>query len=244
MKYTPQGQFKQTSCKECVFAIYSGNTQTECMADRISKFKPYVVEAYDDEKEFFVIDKICNLFRPSGWNNGIVDVQKAKNESSITFDVLINCDKITEQYVENIKRELKNISYPDKKIKIYLFQSSQSNKYEKQVAFQLYQELKDCVISIYFDKAEYIYGILQKSNSTFHIIIDENNINGISELLLKVNSAIVDDLKRFILCKSVNKLFISNMAIKILYQNLYFDYDNVMSSFLENAKKENLYTEF
>lgn len=244
MKYMPSDRFKQTSCKECVFAIYSEKTQTSCAADRISKLKPYVIEAYDDEKEFFVIDRICNLYRPSGWNNNVLDIQKAKDESSITFDVLINCDNITNEYVDKIKDELKNIKYPKKKINTFLFQSSESSRDEKHMAFQLYQELEACTISLYMNKTEYIYSILQKSKNTFHILLDKNNIGGISNFLIKTNSAIVDELNRFILCKSENKTLISNMAIKVLYQNLYLDYENIMPLFLENAKKENLYAEF
>jgi len=202
-----------------------------------------VISAYDDEKEFFVIDRICNLHRPKEWNNGSADVSKAVDECSITFDVFIDCNDISIEYYSKVKNELQNLSYAKNKINVYLFQSSESKKDEKHLAFQLYQDLNNCIISLYFDRVEYIYSILQKSKNTFHIILDNTNIDGIGSLLIKINKLIVEDLCRFIVCESDNKIFISNMAIKILYQNLYLDYDNVMPSLIESAKKEKLYIE-
>ncbi len=165
MNYTPPDRFKQTSCKECVFAIYNDKTQVDCAADRISKFKDYVISAYDDEKEFFVIDRICNLHRPKEWNNGSADVSKAVDECSITFDVFIDCNDISIEYYSKVKNELQNLSYAKNKINVYLFQSSESKKDEKHLAFQLYQDLNNCIISLYFDRVEYIYSILQKSKN-------------------------------------------------------------------------------
>lgn len=243
MKYIPQDKFNRTSCKECIFAIYNDNTQTGCMADRISKFKPYVIEAYDDDKEFFVVNRICNLYRTHNWNGNVADLDKAKEEVAITFDILIDCDNITDDYVNTIKSELINLKYPNNKIKIYLFQSSQSTKEEKHKAFALYQDLKNAVISIYFNKIDYIYGILQNTKNTFHIIIDSNNATGIGQLITTTNDLIVNNLTRFLVCKNDNKILISNMVLKIMYQNLYFDYENILSSLIENTKKENLYIE-
>jgi len=60
-----------TSCKNCVFAIYDGKTQTGCEFDRINKFKATgtdIIEAYDDEKEFYVIDgRRCLACKDHNW---------------------------------------------------------------------------------------------------------------------------------------------------------------------------------
>ena len=50
-----------TSCKNCVWAEYQGDTQTDCDLGRITKFKN-VLECYDEEKEFFVINNAYCLF--------------------------------------------------------------------------------------------------------------------------------------------------------------------------------------
>jgi hypothetical protein len=67
MNNIPQGFEISTSCKNCYFAEYKDNTQTGCCLDRLEKYKNInaeVIEAYDDDKEFYVIqDKICVYYR-------------------------------------------------------------------------------------------------------------------------------------------------------------------------------------
>jgi hypothetical protein len=49
-------------CKDCIFATYNGKTQDGCylgMIERYNKAGIEVVEAYDDEKEFYVIKGAC-----------------------------------------------------------------------------------------------------------------------------------------------------------------------------------------
>ena len=48
-----------TPCKDCVFAIYDDKTQINCSQDCIDKYKKLdvpIVEVYDDDKEFYVIE--------------------------------------------------------------------------------------------------------------------------------------------------------------------------------------------
>lgn len=58
-----------TSCKNCVFAEYKGKTQIGCELGRIENFGKDVVECMDEEKEFFIINRVCNAFhdRNSKW---------------------------------------------------------------------------------------------------------------------------------------------------------------------------------
>lgn len=57
-----------TPCRNCVFAQYDGITQTGCKLGRIKKFNEVaeVVEATDNEKDFYIINgRKCNAFRDS-----------------------------------------------------------------------------------------------------------------------------------------------------------------------------------
>ncbi len=67
-----------TSCKDCSWSLYDGEathntegkTQTGCALGRLevlSNNGVKVIEAYDEEKEFFVLDKICYYHRNSQW---------------------------------------------------------------------------------------------------------------------------------------------------------------------------------
>ena len=63
----PKGFEISTSCKNCYFAEYKDKTQSGCKLNRLEKYRNLnanVVEAYDDDKEFYVIqDKICVYYR-------------------------------------------------------------------------------------------------------------------------------------------------------------------------------------
>ena len=79
----PQGFEISTSCKNCYFAEYKGNTQTGCSLDRLEKYKNIkatVIEAYDDNKEFYVIqDKICVYYR----NHEFIEKLRLSNREDI-----------------------------------------------------------------------------------------------------------------------------------------------------------------
>lgn len=56
-----------TSCKDCIFAEYNGITQIGCQFGLIEKHKD-VIEAYDNEKEFYIINqRICLNKRTQEW---------------------------------------------------------------------------------------------------------------------------------------------------------------------------------
>lgn len=243
MNYMRPDPFKQTSCKDCIFAIYDDKTQIGCEDDRINKFKDSVIEAYDDDKEFYVIDRICNLHRKKTWNNGQKSITKAKNESALTFDLLIDCENINSNYEKNIVEELCDISYPNNKINIFLFHSHKVSKEQKKLVMSLHSKLNKSKISVYFDKIDYIYSILTQSKNTFHMFVNEHNIENLANFLIVSNNLITNDLEKFILCSQDNKMLISNIAFKFLYPNLYNDFENEIKNLKENARKENMYIE-
>ena len=86
-----------TSCCECVFAEYVGDTQTGCSMGRLEKFRKNgttVLEAYNDEKEFFVIERFCSAFRDSEWKDILFyysnDLSE-KPEDRVRREVKIKC---------------------------------------------------------------------------------------------------------------------------------------------------------
>ena len=244
MNYMPPDPTKQTSCKNCVFAIYEDKTQVGCEDNRVSKFGDLVIEAYDDSKEFYVINRLCNLYRNVKWNDGIKDVAKAKKESCLSFDILIDCDDIDNQYRNKIIEEIGKLDYPKEKYIISLFQSYTCDKTQREEAIGIHANHPTTNLSVYFDRIDYIHSFLSKSRNSFHLILNKNNIDNFSNFITSVDKLVNDDLKRFILCKSDNKLTISNTACRIIYQNLYSEYENNIAIVIEDAKKENLYIEF
>lgn len=101
-----------TPCKDCVFAIYNeSNTQIDCKTNMLTKFrdKGYeILEAYDNDKEFFVINnKKCIFMRNDSWfkNKKLESIEEAvveaNKENSIKYILLLEIDdKSTKQNIE------------------------------------------------------------------------------------------------------------------------------------------------
>lgn len=55
-------------CKGCTFALWEGKTQTGCAAGRLEKFRALglVTDCRDEENEFAVLGRACNLRRLEG----------------------------------------------------------------------------------------------------------------------------------------------------------------------------------
>ena len=68
-----QVQKARTVCRNCIFAIYEGETQTGCKNNIIEGLKDdknvEIIEAYDEtKKEFYIIDNFfCMWFRNAEW---------------------------------------------------------------------------------------------------------------------------------------------------------------------------------
>lgn len=60
-----------TSCKDCIFATYNGITQIGCKTGELDKMKKHgieILEVFDEEKEFYVINKTkCTYMCTKGW---------------------------------------------------------------------------------------------------------------------------------------------------------------------------------
>src|SRR5579872_2341680 len=86
-------------CKNCVFAVYEGKTQTSCAAGRLDKFRAQgenaVVAAEDEELEFEIINgRPCLMFRDrySDWARAFAPEHyeaQARREIVIRTDAVI-----------------------------------------------------------------------------------------------------------------------------------------------------------
>ena len=234
-------QTRQTSCKNCIFAIFDKTTQTGCLHNRIDKFGKDVIEAYDEEKEFFVIKRLCNLHRDVSWNSGVCDLEKAKRESELTFDILINCDNINTEMSEYI---INLILHQNKKCKIQLFYAHDSSNEKKEIVKNIFLKSPFTNISVYFNKIEYIYSVISRSLNIYHAIIDETNYKNLEQFIVQINSYINNEMSKAIIFKNNNKIAIMTLACKMFYPNLYLDYENEYQAFENNVKDANLYIEF
>lgn len=112
-----------SSCKSCLFAKWDGNTQTGCEFGRIEKVQysnAYeLVEAYDNDKEFYVINNhICPYQRTDKWisANDEDRIEKVKREVYMRWGAIILVDQNNTSFdtVNTRIKELKSQSISPK----------------------------------------------------------------------------------------------------------------------------------
>jgi hypothetical protein len=214
MKSQLPDQEIKTNCKNCQCAVYEGNTQTGCAFDRIKGFGDNVVEAYDLEKEFYVIKRFCNYYRSPKWNNGNLDLDKIKNESAVSFDVVIVCDDLTEEHdVDNLLDIVDSLSYYKDKVKIALVHSNQISTSIRKNVLKVFTALK-CNLTDAIDLNEFLHHFLGSSRSTYHVVLNVSNVSIINELF-KANDIINNDLKTATVFNLHDAKIVSNIVYRI-----------------------------
>ena len=97
-----EGQAKQinvTSCKSCVFSITDkeGFKQTGCKIGRIEKYRKKgipIIEARDEEKEFYGIETWCKAYREEPWEiahkeEDLPAVARLESAPNVNFIILV-----------------------------------------------------------------------------------------------------------------------------------------------------------
>jgi hypothetical protein len=97
-----------TPCKSCVFAVYDNQTQISCGLDYLAKYKKNnieILEAYDEEKEFFIVNgKKCIGYRENKWFDQF-------NLQDASLEEKINQYKKTNQLNYLLIVDLKNMNF-------------------------------------------------------------------------------------------------------------------------------------
>ncbi len=111
-----------TSCRDCQFAVYDVlPTQTGCELGRTDRYREQgcLVEAYDEECEFYVVDgRACNAFRKLGspWLNAGEDpVARVKSEigTKVGYVIIASAQSTPEQVVKTAKAVLTQCPPPE-----------------------------------------------------------------------------------------------------------------------------------
>jgi hypothetical protein len=77
----------ETSCQNCIFAEYNGRTQTDCALGMLLAHKN-VIESYNENGEFFVINGLCLTYRDNRWDyhNRTLQEQKKQLEKELQLN--------------------------------------------------------------------------------------------------------------------------------------------------------------
>jgi len=240
----------KTSCKTCIFAEYENITQTGCGADKLAFFKENnkIIEAYDTEKEFYVVKGLCNLFRSSKWNGGAANKELARQEISTTFDIIVNCNNLDDNDQKEIINIIKTISYYKDKIKLSFYYDKDQNKKTRSLCLEMlaiFQPIYNTSVSACFDNDEYIYEYLTtKIPSSYFIYLDKNNYNIDMSIINKIDEEINDKNNKILSAKSLECYIISSMLYRIYtYENEKININECINNIVNLCKEKNMFIE-
>jgi len=116
-----------TPCKNCAFAKYEDKTQTDCEMGLLQKArdnKTEILEAYDEDKEFYVINgkkclahKEANYFDARNMGDATLEekISYVKKLMQVKYIAIIDCLSRNEQQLIDILNELKKAeTQPDR----------------------------------------------------------------------------------------------------------------------------------
>lgn len=117
-----------TPCKDCVFAKYDNNTQTDCLLNYLNTYrskKTEILEAYDDQKEFYIVNgKKCIGYRENKWfkqfgmEDGSVDqkIQKYNETNILDYIIVVDLKNMILDELDNILLQISTISIQPKRV--------------------------------------------------------------------------------------------------------------------------------
>lgn len=207
----------RTNCKECVFAVYEDKTQVSCDFDRIKNFGENVFEGYDDDKEFYIIDRLCTYYRDHAWGYSKNDKDIVEKESAASFDIVFDCNEFDNDKKNDIIKLINDIDYYKEKISLFaICNLNNKDSIQNYITDIMNSINKKITISIYENEEEFLHKTILSSKRTFHTIIKSLNNIQLNSIIKKINLQLNTKLDRFLVAKCDNVTFISNYAYKSL----------------------------
>jgi hypothetical protein len=232
----------KTNCKECVFAIYDDKTQTSCAFNRIEKFGSSIIESYDNEKEFYVINRLCNYYRHANWGYSQDDKEKVEHESALSFDIFVDCNGLSIDTKQDVINLIKSCSYYADKTEWFLYhETARYDDLKPHIASILSQAGRKVNVSVCEDSEWFLHHTVLKSSNVYHMLLQPTYPDNLG-IMGYLNRYVNQDMKRFICSNENNVNVVSNYIYK-MYYNMYGDpnYTNNISKILNELKDTQMY---
>jgi hypothetical protein len=209
-----------TACKKCVFAKYENAVQTDCLLGYLDIYrdkKLEVLEVYDDELEFYVInDKKCIGYRENSWFNKFGNADSSieeklamfKEMNKLDYFIVINLDaKNTEieSQMENLSLEILDLDIKPAKVLFVRYRSDAlKHNYDYVINFLKKCNLNDCpwrIQTMENDDHSYertLHNIITLNKfPRFLLSINLDKEYGIKNIINKANDIVYKQLDRF-----------------------------------------------
>jgi hypothetical protein len=203
-----------TPCKDCVFSIYEDITQTDCHLKYIDKYRDKnieILEAYDNEKEFYVINgKKCIGYRESKWfkqfgleNSPIQDkVNKFTELNHLSYMIVIDLKYFTLKHFNHLIEEVKKISISPEKIIFIRYQDNKDFTYD--IIKNLLDKIKlgckwriQTMVDNSLDNKDILHNCINLNKQHRFILSINKPANNIYKIIDKANYIVYEDLDQF-----------------------------------------------
>lgn len=243
MKSKQADQIIRTSCKDCIFATYKDLTQIGCVANRLDIFQQNnaAFEAYDNDKEFYVIERLCNIYRSTKNDDLQKELSQAYLQVAVNFDIIIDCSNVS---TENIfSNNILKLNYPLDKITFHVINSHNIEKYKKTNILDLSRQLKS-KMTLYYNYDITLHKLIYGSRKSFHLIYDmAQNID--INILNNLNDKINNQLIKFTIYEQDGIKCISNLAYKVYsFNNAEHIYSKNIDTIINDSIKDGLYVKY
>lgn len=207
-----------TPCKSCVFALYKDKTQIGCHLGYLDKYKDKglnLVEAYDNELEFFVINgKKCVGYRENSWfaKYGLEHAtledktSKFKELNRIDYVLVINFIEIgdTQADIDNLKSALSLLTIHPKKIVFIRGPEGSETTIYASIQKLMTESKIDCpwriqtMVDNSISNENILHNIINHHKSyRFVCNIKKSECDNLNRVINKANDIVYNDLNQF-----------------------------------------------
>lgn len=122
MKSQQEEKRYQTNCLDCLCAEYKDAKQVGCVLKRLDQFvsRNEAYQLQQEDKNSYIITRICNGYRSPTWNNGILDTSIIAKELALTFGIIIDTNNMTKEIADSIFNKITSCGYELSKLTIIL----------------------------------------------------------------------------------------------------------------------------
>lgn len=245
MKSKQLGRIAETSCKDCKFAIYEGKTQTGCEAGRAEVYMENGMgfEAYDKDKEFYVINTLCSYKIEKKYDLSLEQIKQIRKKS---FGIAVYIEDKDAKGLEETVESICNIDYDHSSISVCISHSYKlldlefTNKMKKQMRALEGAGFSSINVVVYGNER-------QRDYDTFKKIARQNYITKLNVgqtidqyTYGKIDYVINERLERFLLFEDSGCRTILFKAVNSRYLD-HNDYDKMEEALLEESKAEGFY---
>lgn len=208
-----------TACKDCIFAVYEENTQTSCYLNVIDRIRNSenleVLEAYDEEKEFYVVNKTkCPYFRKDLKDKTLEErAEEVQKNVHLKYVLLINArPEMPMEKIKDILSDIKKASIRPKGVLLIVYKESLSKRTNEEYLQVIRESDLGCewrITKVLDENTPFVYTLHNQANlmadKHLSILSVDGDHSKIANMVDMANDLVFNQFKTFNLISNESK---------------------------------------